>query len=206
MVGLGVESSAARPGARQCPGAPLRHRGAAGIGLQRRWSTPYRRRPRRHPGVRLRDHRDAASHRHHRTHPLVNPFVLREVYLRGLRAAGRLSQALALAEDDPPGPSGVAPHWQTIERITSPKLEKPPASSLPPRPRSARRSPPPRSTGSRTRSSAPYARPTAPSPPSKTRNRRCLGRFRQRRVLDDHLACRGHVLHRLGCERAGGEV
>ncbi|MFC5828079.1 helix-turn-helix domain-containing protein [Nonomuraea insulae] len=54
---------------------------------------------------------------HHGT-PLVNPFVLREVHLRGLLATGRLQEAARLAEADTPDAAGVAPQWQTIERVT----------------------------------------------------------------------------------------
>ncbi|MBB6546881.1 helix-turn-helix domain-containing protein [Nonomuraea rubra] len=54
---------------------------------------------------------------HHGT-PLVNPFVVREVHLRGLLATGRLQDATRLAGADTPDAAGVAPQWQTIERVT----------------------------------------------------------------------------------------
>ncbi|MED7930419.1 hypothetical protein SMD20_39760 [Nonomuraea sp. LP-02] len=54
---------------------------------------------------------------HHGT-PLVNPFVLREVHLRGLLATGRLQEATRLAEADAPDATGVAPQRQPIERVT----------------------------------------------------------------------------------------
>ncbi|MGI5293035.1 helix-turn-helix transcriptional regulator [Nonomuraea polychroma] len=50
--------------------------------------------------------------------PLVNSFVVREVHLRGLLVTGRLHEAIRLAEADIPDATGVAPQWQTIERVT----------------------------------------------------------------------------------------
>ncbi|MFI7700804.1 hypothetical protein [Nonomuraea sp. NPDC049480] len=54
---------------------------------------------------------------HHGT-PLVNSFVVREVHLRGSLVTGRLHAAMRLAEADIPDATGVAPQWQTIERVT----------------------------------------------------------------------------------------
>ncbi|MBB5081405.1 helix-turn-helix domain-containing protein [Nonomuraea endophytica] len=50
--------------------------------------------------------------------PLVNPFVVREVHLRGLLATGRVRQAVRLAEADAPDVGGVAPQWRAIEQVT----------------------------------------------------------------------------------------
>ncbi|MEV1173925.1 helix-turn-helix transcriptional regulator [Nonomuraea sp. NPDC049784] len=50
--------------------------------------------------------------------PLVNPFVVREVHLRGLLTTGRVRQAIRLAEADVPDVSDLAPQWRAIERVT----------------------------------------------------------------------------------------
>ncbi|MEV4889947.1 helix-turn-helix transcriptional regulator [Nonomuraea sp. NPDC055795] len=60
-------------------------------------------------------------HRHLDTHqltPLVNPFVVREVTLRGLSTTGRLTAAVRLAQTNPPDLTTVAPQWRAIERVT----------------------------------------------------------------------------------------
>ena len=54
--------------------------------------------------------------------PVVNPFVLREVRLRGLLATGRLRDAAHLADADRPGADEAAPQWRAIERVTAAEI------------------------------------------------------------------------------------
>jgi len=56
--------------------------------------------------------------------PVVNPFVLREVRLRGLLATDRLDEAADVAEDDTPDATGVAPQWRAIERVTAAEIHR----------------------------------------------------------------------------------
>ena len=53
---------------------------------------------------------------------MVNPFVLREVRLRGLLATDRVDETSDAAEDDPPDATGVAPQWRAIERVTAAEI------------------------------------------------------------------------------------
>jgi transcriptional regulator with XRE-family HTH domain len=50
--------------------------------------------------------------------PLVNPFVVREVHVRGLLATGRAREAAHLAEAQVPEVGDIAPQWRAIARVT----------------------------------------------------------------------------------------
>jgi transcriptional regulator with XRE-family HTH domain len=56
--------------------------------------------------------------------PVVNPFVLREVRLRGLLATRRPDDAAYLATGDTPDTTGVAPQWRAIERVTAAEVHR----------------------------------------------------------------------------------
>ncbi|WP_412542607.1 helix-turn-helix transcriptional regulator [Longispora sp. K20-0274] len=51
--------------------------------------------------------------------PLVNPFVVREVHLRGLVGTGRAALAARLLQQPSADPGTAAPQWRAIERVTA---------------------------------------------------------------------------------------